>query len=548
MRLYPFQAGIADAIGDPTIERVTIQKSARVGYTSLLIGAIANFVLNDPAQAMVVIPVEKDARKLVVDVIEPIFRASPDLAGKLSGDDLEVNRNTMLSRRFSGGSLNVVAAKSPNNLRGSNVRVLFMDEVDSMSIPAEGDPILLAEGRTSSFADRKIVVGSTPVDAATSLICARYLQSDRRIFEVCCHECHDFSEVLWEDIRWPAGEPEKAEWCCPKCKCFVEHKWKSSMVANGRWRATRPEVKGHAGFLINSLVSPLENASWPKLAAEFEEKKADPDKLRTFKNLVLGLPWEDGADDVDETEVASRAEPFGIGNIPEEVLYLTMGVDVQDDRLEACTAGFDRDGTMYILGHDVIYGSPDDEFTWRELDRLITARHKHALGGTIGIDAVAVDSGDGDWTEQVYKFCRPRARRRVMAIKGMGGNRPPIVGSKSKDLRGLFIVGVDVIKTTLMNRVARNTMLRFSNTLEPVWFEQLLSERKVAKKTSRGVVSRWERIPGRDAEALDAAVYAYAARQVIPSNFDMRESELRQEPQPAARPRVIESAWLKQAA
>lgn len=548
MRLYPFQKGIADAIGDPALERVTIQKSARVGYSSLLVGAIANFVVNDPAQVMVVIPVDKDGRKLVVDVMEPIFRASPGLAGKLTGDDQDVNRNTMMSRRFSGGSLNVVAAKSPNNLRGSNVRVLFLDEVDSMARTAEGDPTLLAEGRTSSYEDRKIVRGSTPVDAATSLICEAYSQSDQRVFEVSCHECHEFSEVLWEDIRWPEGEPGKAEWCCPKCHCFVEHKYKSSMTAAGRWRITKPEVKGHAGFRINSLVSPLANAAWAKLATEFEEKKNDPDKLRTFKNLVLGLPWEDGAEDIDEAEIAGRAEAFGIGNIPEDVLYITMGVDVQDDRLEATTAGWDRDGTMFVLDHAVIYGSPDDEQTWRELDSLITARHQHPLGGKIGVDAVAVDSGDGDWTQKVYDFCRPRGRRRVMAIKGMGGSRPVIVATKSKDLRGLFIVGVDVVKTTLMNRVVRNTMLRFSNSLEPVWFEQLLSERKVIRYAGRRPIAKWERLPGRVAEGLDATVYAYAARQVVPSNFDSRAAELRQEERAVEKPRRKEPSFMERIA
>lgn len=547
MRLYPFQKGIADAIGDPTLTRVSIQKSARVGYTSLLIGAIANFVVNDPAQIMVVIPVEKDGRKLVVDVMEPIFRASPKLDGKLSGDDQDVNRNTMMSRRFSGGSLNVVAAKSPNNLRGSNVRVLFLDEVDGMTQTAEGDPTQLAEGRTSSYVDRKIVRGSTPVNAATSLICEAYSQSDQRVFEVCCHECSDFSEVVWEDIRWPEGQPDKAAWCCPKCGSFVDHRYKSSMVSNGRWHITKPEVLNHAGFRINSLVSPLPNAAWAELAKEFEDKKNDPDKLRTFKNLVLGLPWEDGADDIDEEEVAKRAEPFGIGNIPEEVLYLTMGADVQDDRIEATTAGFDREGTMYVLDHAVIHGSPDDEQTWCELDELTIARHRHPLGGDIGIDAVAVDSGDGDWTQKVYEFCRPRGRRRVMSIKGMGGSRPVIAATKSKDLRGLFIVGVDVVKTTLMNRVVRNSMLRFSDTLEPVWFEQFLSERKVVRYAGRRPIAKWERLPGRQAEALDATVYAYAARQVIPSNFDTRLASLRHEKAPSQKARVIKSNWLNAA-
>jgi phage terminase large subunit GpA-like protein len=49
IRLYGYQRGIADAIGDPLIERVTVIKSARIGYTTILVGALANYVHNDPS-------------------------------------------------------------------------------------------------------------------------------------------------------------------------------------------------------------------------------------------------------------------------------------------------------------------------------------------------------------------------------------------------------------------------------------------------------------------------------------------------------------------
>ena len=40
VRLWPYQREIADAIGDRAIERVTLVKSARLGFTTLLTGAI----------------------------------------------------------------------------------------------------------------------------------------------------------------------------------------------------------------------------------------------------------------------------------------------------------------------------------------------------------------------------------------------------------------------------------------------------------------------------------------------------------------------------
>jgi Phage terminase large subunit (GpA) len=42
VRLWPYQVGIADAISDPLIERVTLVKPARLGFTTLLTAAIGS--------------------------------------------------------------------------------------------------------------------------------------------------------------------------------------------------------------------------------------------------------------------------------------------------------------------------------------------------------------------------------------------------------------------------------------------------------------------------------------------------------------------------
>tara|TARA_R110002126_G_C10489763_1_gene503432 strand:+ start:21765 stop:21938 length:174 start_codon:yes stop_codon:yes gene_type:complete len=55
---------------------------------------------------------------------------------------------------------------------------------------------------------------------------------------------------------------------------------------------------------------------------------------------------------------------------------------------------------------------------------MLQTRWKHALGGTIGLDAAIADSGDGETVERVYAFCFPRFRRKIMAGKDVAGNRP----------------------------------------------------------------------------------------------------------------------------
>ena len=114
------------------------------------------------------------------------------------------------------------------------------------------------------------------------------------------------------------------------------------MVEAGRWRATAPEVQGHAGFRINALVSPLANASWGRLAEEYLATKDDPQGRQVFHNTILAQGWRAPGVEIDEASLASRAEAFDLDNIPAEVLLLIAGVDVQQDRIEVTVVGFTK--------------------------------------------------------------------------------------------------------------------------------------------------------------------------------------------------------------
>jgi len=545
VRLWPYQREIADAIFDPAIERVSLVKSVRVGFTTLLTGALAGYVANDPSPILALLPTEADCRDYVVSDVEPVFDASPALRGLLTAEVDEGGRNTLLHRRFPGGSLKVVAAKSPRNLRRHNVRVLLIDEADGMEVGKEGSPLRLAERRTLSFPDRKIVVGSTPTLEETSNVLRAYAASDQRVFEVPCPACGGFTEILWPHIVWNPGKPETAVFRCPHCEEEIEERHKPAMVAGGRWRATKPEVVGHAGFRINALVSLLANAAWGKLAAEFLTAKDDPEELMTFVNTILGQGWQGVGEELDEEALKARAEGFSLDDIPAEVLAITAGVDVQDDRFEATIVGWTRTGDILVLGHVVVWGGPGDEAAWVELEALLRTRWRHPHGGWLKVDAAVVDSGDGDWTDAVYRFCFPRLGRRIMAGKGVPGTRPAIQMSSGKVKGGrLFLIGVDGLKGQIMHRLARGTSIRFSASLEPVYFEQLTSERKIVRRVRGQPVRRFERKPGAQAEALDCLVYAMAARQQAPVQFDQREEELRSDAPPPPSKTVIRSAWM----
>jgi phage terminase large subunit GpA-like protein len=534
VKLWPFQRAIADAIGDPLIERVTLVKPVRVGFTTMLTGAIGSFVVNEPAPILVLLPTQADCRDYIVSDIEPIFDASPSLKGTITGGDggKAGERNTLLSRRFPGGSLKVVASRAPRNLRRHTARVLIVDEADGMEAGAEGNPIRLAERRTLTYANRKIVIGSTPVFEDTSAVLKNYKESDQQILEVPCPSCGAFFEILWAHIVWPEGKPDEAKCKCPHCSEMIEERFKPQMVAQGQWRATRPEIEGHAGFRLNTMISLLANAAWGKLAKEFLAAKDDPEELQTFVNTILGQGWSTPSM-INEGALAERAEPFDLNDIPKEVLILTAGADVQDDRVEISICGWTRDGECLILGHIVIWGSFTDDSTWDEVDELLRTKWKHPFGGVLKIDAACIDAGDGDHYDYVLNFCVPKMSRRIFATKGIYGARPGFQMAKGKKVANrLGLVGVDTIKNLIFEKLQRSRGIRFSQSLEPVYYEQLASQKRVVRYKRGMPERRFEMVSERARkETLDALVYATAARSQVTVSFDRREAEVRaQEP------------------
>jgi phage terminase large subunit GpA-like protein len=549
VRLYAYQKQIADCISDPAIERVSVQKASRVGYTVLLTATVAAFIANEPTTILVLQPTESDARDFTVSDLEPVLEATPATRGLLAADTEEGQRNTLLSKRFAGGSLKVVAARAPRNLRRHTCRILLADECDGYETTAEGNPLRLAERRTATYANRKLICGSSPVDQDTSNICRLYGESDQRIFEVPCPECGAFHEITWACIEWESGKPETAAFRCPSCKALLPERFKAQMIGAGQWRATRPEVRGHAGFKISALSSLLPNAAWGKLAAEFLSAREDPELLRTFVNTCLGEPWSSPGTEIDEGMLQSRAEPFGLDNVPPEVLIITAGIDCQTDRLECTICGWTKTSECLVLSHSVIWGSPTEDSTvWLEADELLRSRFKHAYGGMLGIDACIIDSGFA--TEQVYSFAFPKLSRRIWAGKGMSGARPALQVAKLKAksaMHGgrLFLVGTDVVKNQIFNRLQHGRSIRFSKSLEPVFYEQLTSERRTVKYSRGKAIRAFERKSHRSrSEALDCVVYNFAARSGLTIPLDAREEQLRNPEAAAPPPAVYRSKFM----
>jgi phage terminase large subunit GpA-like protein len=359
-----------------------------------------------------------------------------------------------------------------------------------------------------------------------------------------------FSEIMWVHIDWRPGRPETAAFLCPHCGDLISEVHKLAMIEAGRWSVTAPEVQGHAGFRLSALTSPLANASWGILAQEFLAAKDDPSKLQPFVNTVLAQPWKPAGDEIDESRLLGRAEAFSLDAIPAEVLLIVAGCDVQADRLEITFSGFTRDANVcLVLAHVVLHGPTDAEQIWIDLDDVIKQRWPHPHGGVIGVDACAIDAGSGGHYDRVMKFCAARASRRVFATKGVPGfARPAFRVSQTLKGRGaqrLYLIGVDGLKSLLFERLKRGQSVRFSNTLEADYFEQLASERRVVRYSRGRKEERFEMVSGRRNECLDCLIMCLAAREGCTISLDAREEALKLHPASAQPARVTRSRWLE---
>jgi phage terminase large subunit GpA-like protein len=223
---------------------------------------------------------------------------------------------------------------------------------------------------------------------------------------------------------------------------------------------------------------------------------------------------------------------------------------VQGDSLHCVFAGWTRTpGECFVLAHVVLHGPTDCEQVWIDLDDLLKQRWTHPHGGAIGVDASAIDAGSGSHFDRVLKFAAARASRRVYAIKGAAGfGRPAFkqsAGPRSRGAQRLFIVGVDSLKLALFERLKRGALIRFSDTLDASFFEELTAERLVTTYSRGRPSRRFELAPGKRNEALDTIVYCHAAREGLALNLDMREQALRLNPLSTPLTRVTRSRWLE---
>lgn len=516
--------------------RVVVMGASQLLKTQVGLNWICASIHQAPANILALLPTLGISKRVAARVQETI-RVVPVLKDRVAEPRSRDAKNTVDTKEFDGGTLYITTAGSASNLAEIPARYVYGDEIDrwDANVDGEGDPIELAEARTSTFEfNAKVYFSSSPTLAGQSRIEALEREGDRRRYHVPCPHCGERHELVWDNVRWNA-ELTEVWMVCPVCGAEFHEHHKTTMLAGGEWVATAPGDGRTVSFQLSALYAPLGWVSLLSLAKQYAKAKAaldrgDQEPMQVFYNTRLARCWNPTEENVKADALKSRAEDYPLRSIPPAVLVLTAAVDVQPNRLEVTINGWGEGMERWVIDHLVLWGSPAEDAVWRDLDAVLQGTFPHpATGFPLQISATCVDSG-GHNTQDVYEYCRTRARRNVRAIKGASKPGRPIIASRPSKMdinrRGktekqgveLWFVGTDSAKEWLAGRWAIESgpgAIHFSKDLPDEFFSQLTAERRLVRYRKGHAIVEWVKNKADRNEALDLQVYNLAAGYLI---------------------------------
>lgn len=518
------------AASDPS-ERVVLMWGAQLAKSEIALNWLLDTILNDPCTFLMVQPTDATAARFSKKRVAKMIANCPALFARVREAKGRDGGNTIQDKDFDGGSFSIVGSNAPANLASLSIRKAAIDETDRCATDAggEGDSTELVDQRLSNHPDAKLLLMSTPVLRGHSRIESAYEESDQRKFYVPCAHCDHMQVLSFERLRWPDGKPDLVGYHCEKCDGRMVEAHKPRMLARGEWRARFPERKRTKGYWLSQLYSPW--VTWSKVARKYIEAKRDPSLMQVFHNTRLAKSWDVHA----ETRVAHQdlivlridlPMHDGAPIVPAQVAVLTCGVDVQHNRLEVVVYGWGPGESCWHIDQVIIHGDPSGDQVWLDLDAYLQREWISEVGEVLTLAATCVDTSY--LTQRVYDFVRVRGHRSIFGVKGARGGEGrrvwPKKPSRSSYMKTEFyLVGADTAKAHLYARLKASVAVAKSNGIgsglvkiaahvgDESYLEQLVSEVPTVKPIHGHPRVIWELPEHKRNEALDCAVYGYAA-------------------------------------
>jgi phage terminase large subunit GpA-like protein len=350
-------------------------------------------------------------------------------------------------------------------------------------------------------------------------------------------------------MKWEGDDPSTVRYMCAG-GCEIEYRHYSQMDDLARWQTIdgyyyeedqdrffgpddnpieKPRKIGVRIWAAYSYLRPWSYLVDRWIDANKNAKNGNITTLKTVVNTLLGETFAEEGASVDAGDLDNRqSEYLDGGKIPNEVLLITVGADVQggvNSRIEMEILGHGLENETWSLDYIVIPGDPERKEIWEQVESQLARRFCRRDGVELPISCTFIDSGY--LATEVYRFTGPRRNRRVFATKGVSTgllcNKGTWQGDKSKKSRAILrTVNVDDAKTIIFNRLQIEKpgpgFCHFPTHYSEQHFTQLTNEEKLEKR-KKGVLVGYEWRKKGPNEQLDCRAYALGAFEYLNPNM-----------------------------
>lgn len=508
---------------------VVLQGSAQLGKTIVANVFVGGTLDLEATSVMYVHPTIENGGRWVRTKWKPFVNGSPALRRIFPWENRSRDStNTLMHKERVDGRahLLVSGANSASSLAMVSYPRQVQDDLSKWQDNESGDPEGQADKRSQAFEWAKILKISTPGIQGLCKIDKNFKQSDQRKFEIDCPHCGHAHPLEWDNFKkslYEGMDFAEAHFYCPDCGGIIEHHHKEVMVSKGRWVITNPKSKV-PGFYIWSAYSPL--ISWARIAEEYWKALGDPESEKTFMTDVIGLPYEQKGEAPPWQDIKERAasSDYIAGQVPFGALILTLGMDVQGDRVEWLVKGWGQNLRRWTIQHGVIEGHISEQRVRDALDLLMKRTWKNRFGREIAIDMAAIDANYEtnevkEWAKRHPKVITVKGSRTYTAppmqlVKEERNNSGKIKTKQTKH----WLVGVSGMKGALYKQLEKIDPLErgfcgFPSDLDDDYYKQLASEKRVLEVNKKTKYSemKWIKLPDVRNEILDMEIYAEAA-------------------------------------
>lgn len=392
----PYLKEIVDCLSiDHPAHTIAVMKGAQIGVSAGVLTPAVGYIISEAPGNTLFLTGHADLSKNAVDKIDVMIDNTGirDLiVPHTKKRKTQKTGDTDKEKQFAGGSLILGSATNHNLLRQYDIQYAIIDDFDAAKKSGRetGSTTDLIEQRTAAFATkRKIFYVSTPQLKAQSNIEPAYLLGDQRKYHIPCPCCGEHIELCWETtlkgtekekagITWKVDEDGKliddsVGYICQECGDFFTDHDKSVLLQNGKWIPTaEPSEQGYFSYHINALYAPPGMKGWEDyvrqwLKAHPKNGAINQEKVKVFKNVALGLTYEQEARENKASDIQKNQRNYKPGTVPEglsikdgngKIVLLTLAADLNgtedDARLDFEVVAWSETGSSYSVTHGSI--------------------------------------------------------------------------------------------------------------------------------------------------------------------------------------------------